>query len=135
MDWPGNPCLQQLQLTPTSSDPLVAALFGIECQRLGRAVLLLARRDDFPRLEIGNANWLEAIEQEIVVPLAPAEFFRRAICVSIDEARSALAALGYELPVAISSRESLAEELKVWRRLRDNEITQFDAIVTRGVGP
>lgn len=75
MDWPGNPCLQQLQLTPTSSDPLVAALFGIECQRFGKAVLLLAKRDDFPGLETGNANWLEAIEQEIVVPLAPAEFF------------------------------------------------------------
>ena len=128
--WPGNLCLQRERLTPTSTDPLVATLFGIECRRWGRAILLLADRAVLEGL-LTSENVLADIEQEIVVMVSPSEFaqqyaFRE---VPVDHARQALQELGYELPVAISSREALNEEIQIWRRLRDREIAQFDALI------
>lgn len=115
-------------MTPTSSDPLVATLFGIECKRFGNAVFLSVDRTEFSGL-FPSSNCLEAIEQEVVVPVGPSEFFQRVRVVGIDSARSALRQLGYELPVVISSKEALNSELKIWRRLREDEISRFDSLI------
>jgi hypothetical protein len=128
--WPGNRCLQHERLTPTSRDPLVATLFGIECSRWGPAVLLLADATELMGLMTGG-NMFAEIEQETVVMVSPLEFTEKYACceIPIERARRALHDLGYELPVTISSREALNDEIKIWRRLRTNEIARFDAMV------
>lgn len=134
--FPGNQCLQRARLTPASSDPLVAVLFGIECSRWGPAVLLLADAADLA-LQIATGNVLSELEQEVVVTVSPTEFSQRYALhqVPIESARFALHKIGYELPIAISSREALNEEIKVWRRLSMAEIARFDAIVLEGRVP
>ena len=37
--WPGNSVLQAERITCTSTDPLVATLFAIECRNHGRAII------------------------------------------------------------------------------------------------
>jgi hypothetical protein len=45
--WPGNPVLREQNITCTSTDPLVATLFAIECRNHGRAIVAVARQDKF----------------------------------------------------------------------------------------
>jgi hypothetical protein len=128
--WPGNACLQRERLTPTSRDPLVATLFGLECSRWGPAVLLAADAVSLAGL-VASGNVLADIEQELAVMVSPSEFAERFVAwtVPIARARRVLHDLGYELPVTISSREALSEELRLWRRLRKDEIARFDSMV------
>src|SRR4051794_31766129 len=115
--WPGNPCLQRERLTPTTTDPLIATLFGVECRRWGRAIVLVVDRERIERL-LGTENVLADIEQEVVIRLSPSEFAEYASHeVPIEQAWQWLREIGYELPIRIDSRRALNDELLVWRRL------------------
>ena len=48
--WPGNSVLQEEQITCTSTDPLVATLFAIECRNHGHAVILAVRTELFDKV-------------------------------------------------------------------------------------
>jgi hypothetical protein len=64
--WPGNFVPRYEGFTPTTVDPLVAALFAAECAQFGRPVIIICRRADIADY-IVSPNVLADIEREVVV--------------------------------------------------------------------
>ncbi len=62
--WPGNEIMQERRITCTTTDPFVAALFGVECRNHGHAVILMVREDVFPDL-VGPSNHFAMIESAV----------------------------------------------------------------------
>jgi hypothetical protein len=73
--WPGNVSLQKEGKTCTTTDPLVATLFAIECPHHGPSTVLLAPMTAFDGLT-GPTNHAAIFEREIVVNLLPLDFAR-----------------------------------------------------------
>src|SRR5277367_951504 len=72
LGWPGN-MLQELRITCTTTDPLVATLFAVECRNHGRPAILVARSDLFGELN-AEENFFSVIECAINVRVSPLEF-------------------------------------------------------------
>src|SRR5579872_4122419 len=105
--WPGAQTSQQLPVTPTSSDPLVATLFAIRCRRFGKAIVLVARRDAFASQMTPNV--LGESECEVPLPLPPPEFAKSAIIkIGVEEAMRILASMGFDLPGALPDNSALS---------------------------
>jgi hypothetical protein len=134
--WPGNDVLQQLQMTPVTSDPLVAALFAIENVRNGPAVVYVARKVDIA-FHLGSPNVLAGIECEYAITVRPAEFIERFVVrqITINELRSVFEEIGVELPVTIASRFKLDRELESRPRLTEEQISAFDAMIMGAAEP
>ena len=75
--WPGNPVLQEEEITCTSTDPLVATLFAIECRNHGPAVILAARQDQFLGL-IAPTNHFFVFESAVNLYIPPLQFASKA---------------------------------------------------------
>ena len=125
--WPGNPVLQALRITPTTTDPLVAALFAIECRRFGKGIFLVCPRSEVER-RLGPANVLSEFESEVVVNVAPAEFAERFAhwTMAIENVREILLGLGFEVPEFIGDKRVLNDWLTDAKRLSTMEIAEFD---------
>jgi hypothetical protein len=130
--WPGHPGLQVEHRTPTTTDPLIATLFAIECCRHGAGGLWLA-----PRLSVADLivepNCLSELEREIVLGILPIEFERGFTrhWVQAHDARSALEAMGLHVPSVISSPRRLGKELEGLPRLTNEQIAEFNRYVVR----
>ena len=127
-DWPGSEALQSLNLTPVTTDPLVATLFAIESSRFGEGVVYLCRTSTVAEL-IGSGNVLSELERELVVGVSPKEFTERFIRATVEAqyARTVLAELGYELPAQVADKNVLDWNLRTSARLREQDVLSFDA--------
>jgi hypothetical protein len=130
--WPGNPGPQELHLTPTSRDPLVATLFALNCVRFGKAIVQLCDRGLVADL-IQSGNTLNELEREVVVGVAPAEFTDRFVVdeMPVSLARQILAELGFELPVGIGNNDILNWWLGNTPRLSHHDIARFNKAAGR----
>ena len=104
--WPGNTCLQEQQITCTTTDPLVATLFAIECRNHGRAVILAARRDLFEEL-IGSDELLfcDRMRRQLCDALRSNLPAMAEVVLDVDRVIEILRELGFERsPVRISGQ-------------------------------
>jgi hypothetical protein len=110
--WPGNECLRTERITCTTTDPLVATLFAIECRNRGPAVVLVARRKPFEGL-IGPPNYFAIVECAVNVLVAPLDFASQAVLtLDVDQAITILGEMGFDrLPARISGQVALREAL------------------------
>jgi hypothetical protein len=129
--WPGNSVLQEEQITCTSSDPLVATLFAIECRNHGHAVILVARRELFATVP-GPLNYFSVSESAVNLRITPENFARRAeVVLDVDKSLRILDALGFaDIPVRLEGRSALQQELDTSHaaglRLNDEQIALFN---------
>ncbi len=131
--WPGNIVLREKHITCTSTDPLVATLFAIECRNHGRAVILAAvRRDDFLDLTAPE-NYFCEIESAVNLYIPPREFAAKAeVIVDVDTALAILSEIGFnDLPVRIRNKEMLTDAIQdtyeARQRLNFEQLELFNA--------
>jgi len=130
VEWPGNEVLQQLGLTPTTEDPIVATLFALWSARYGEAIVqaceLRAVAD-----RIGPSNWRSQLECEIVIAVPPTAFTENLVFATIpaQAARQILAEMGYELSSGFVDHNEFLLRLKETPRLTEWEIETFDKML------
>jgi hypothetical protein len=107
--WPGNSVLQKEQITCTSTDPLVATLFAIECRNHGQAIVLAACRQDGSLGFVAPSNHFFEIECAVNLYVHPLQFAMKAeVILEVDWALAILRELGFhDLPVRIRDKETL----------------------------
>jgi hypothetical protein len=100
--------LQVLRITCTSTDPLVATLFAVECRNHGRAIIAAAKRENFRGL-VGPPNHFAVLESAVNLYVPPPEFAARVqIMLDVDRALAILSEIGFkDLPVRIRDKEAL----------------------------
>jgi hypothetical protein len=127
VDWPGNECLRTERLTPTTTDPLVAAIFAIECVRHGPAAIYVAQKSVVAEFLLPG-NVLGELECELVVGMPPLEFISRMAfgMFPAQTARQVLAGMSFSLPATISNRRIISDALKEFPRLTGEQIAEFD---------
>jgi hypothetical protein len=131
--WPGTSTTKLGEITPTSTDPLVAVLFAIEGRNKGRAVLLAVRRGAFS--EMIDENYFSTIESAVNLAVSPADFANRAdVRTEIDRAIHYLESIGFgSLPQRIQGNsglhEVLAETHLLGIRLTPGQIRRFNALM------
>jgi hypothetical protein len=129
--WPGNSVLQEEQITCTSTDPLVATLFAIECRNHGHAIILVIRKELFDNVP-GPPNYFSISESAVNLRIEPAEIARRAeVALDVDESLWILRELGFEdIPVRLRGRAALQQELDeshaAGLRLNEEQIALFN---------
>lgn len=129
--WPGNDMLQEERITCTTTDPLVATLFAIECRNHGRAVILAARRELFEALP-GLSNYFSVSESAVNLPIVPAEFAMRAeVALDVDRSLEILREMGFQgIPVRLNGLAALQQELgeshAAGLRLNEEQISLFN---------
>jgi hypothetical protein len=123
--WPGGEGPQTVRRTPTTTDPLVATLFAIECCRHGSGVVHAVSEESVAG-QIVYGNVLSELECEVGLSFAPLEFESHSIhWIAADAARLILEELGFQLPIVISSRLRLRNELRESPRLTESQIVEF----------
>lgn len=129
--WPGYPVRLGEEITCTTTDPLVATLFAVECRNLGRAIILAARRDPLGGL-VAPANCFDMIECAINLRCSAAEFARRAeVVLEVEESIAILREFGFtDLPVRMKSKTTLQQEIEeshsLGMRLSREQARQFN---------
>jgi hypothetical protein len=124
--YPGNPGLQQIGVTPTTTDPVVATLFATEASNFGEGVVYVGAVE--PGLLI-EGNVLAGVEAEVGVSMAPADFAAAAQPVSVEAARAALAEMGIDLPAQITGKAMLQQWLSSTPRLTPAQVEEFTQLV------
>jgi hypothetical protein len=100
--WPGTRGVQEAGVTPTTTDPLVATLFAIECRNHGQAIILVAPGKVFAAL-IGKRNHFAIVECAVNIMVPPDVFARNAVrVVDADQSIAILNELGFRLPIRIA---------------------------------
>jgi hypothetical protein len=129
--WAGSITLQEENITCTTTDPLVATLFAIECRNHGHAVILVARREPFRDLR-GAPNYVSVGESAVNLRIVPTEFARMAE-LELDVGRSIeiLREIGFpDLPVRLAGYAALQYEIDeshaAGRRLNAEQIRLFN---------
>ncbi len=118
--------MQQLGLTSTSTDPLVATAFGTYASNFGDGIVYTATPADMFGVSIEPGNVLAELESEVVFGVPPSEFAELASGrVSVAEARAILGEMGYYVPSSISSPGTLQAFLEESPRLTAEEIRLF----------
>jgi hypothetical protein len=129
--WAGSDAIQQLGITCTSSDLLVATLFAINCLRYGEGVVHLARFEQVNGL-CAESNVLSHVECEITFAMLPTAFERLYVTKTVDalQSRRTLQSLGFSIPASIYNlthlRELLHETRQKGQRLDVSQIEEFD---------
>lgn len=135
--WPGSSTLQAERITCTSTDPVVATLFAVECRNHGRAIVAAAKRGNFQR-PLGPANHFFVLESAVNLYVPPLEFVAKAeIILDVDRALAILSEIGFEdLPVRIRDKESLRDALlqtyEAGQRLNEEQRLRFDSRMREG---
>jgi hypothetical protein len=128
--WPGNETLQAERITCTTTDPFVAALFGVECRNHGYAVILMARADAFSDL-VGPPNHFAGIESAVNLLISPDDFSQRVERIlEVDEVLSVLRELGFDrMSIRLRDRWALREALfasyQAGERLNEEQLLHF----------
>ena len=135
--WPGNIVLQEEKITCTSTDPLVATLFAIECRNHGRAIILASRRSLFDGL-LAPANHFWEIESAINLKISPVEFSLSAeVSLEVEKALEILRDLGFgDIPIRIRDNVALRDELlysyEAGERLNTQQLRGFNSRMLGG---
>ena len=110
--WPGYPVRPGEEITCTTTDPLVATLFAIECRNYGRAVILAARHDMLEHL-VAPANVFDIMESAVNLRCSPLEFASRAeFVLDVDESIAVLRVVGFvDVPVRLRAKSTLQQEV------------------------
>ncbi|WP_157762538.1 putative T7SS-secreted protein [Nocardia yamanashiensis] len=119
----GSPGTQRVEVTPTSSDPGVATIFGTHSEQFGEAVVQIARPEDI----LGVERYLGYIpaEAEVGLGIIPVEFAARAsIEIPVSFARSILEEMGIRLPAKIGV-DDLSPLLLETPKLSPGQIEHF----------
>lgn len=96
---------QRLGVTSTSTQPGVATVFATVAETLngGQGVVYIVSSHDMAGINIGAANWLNELEQEVVFDILPLDFAELATdSVSAARARQILAAMGRYIPPRVT---------------------------------
>jgi hypothetical protein len=131
--WGGHPVLPVPPMTCTTTDPLVATLFAIECRNHGHAVILAAQRDLFEDL-IGPANHFDLIESAVNLVISPLDFAQQAVTLEIDRVVDILRDIGFDqMPIRLRDkwalREALVSSYDAGERLNAEQLRQFNTSV------
>ncbi len=112
--WIGTRSNQFLPMTCTSTDPLVATYFALECLFHGHSVVQFIERSSVEQF-IGESNPFDAIESAVNLKRKPLEISEHVIhLINVDEARKILLGLGFEqVPYQIYGKSVLNDELKL----------------------
>jgi hypothetical protein len=120
-------------MTCTTTDPLVATLFAIDCRNYGHAVILAVRRDVVEDL-IGPENHFDMIENAVNLLISPIDFARLAVTLEVDRVWEALRELGFdEVPIRMRDkwglRNALVSSYEVGQRLNAEQLRRFHSLV------
>ncbi|MBD1930315.1 MULTISPECIES: SpvB/TcaC N-terminal domain-containing protein [Cyanophyceae] len=129
----GSPSLQRTGMTPATTDPVVGTIFATEGENYGRGVLHIATPADLAGVKISEGNWLAALEREVAIELAPAQFASRAsTTITAAEARSALRSMGVKISSTIRTPEMVTSALQNTPRFTEAEIRRFLTVLKGG---
>lgn len=124
-----NPTLIAMGMTPTSSDPIVATLFGLRSQEYGsgQGEVQCATPLDLSGLMQGNPGSLGAYESEVAIHTTPGGFASRAsVRMTAQQARSLISRLfGVELPSRIGNNADLSYYIHNTPRLTQMDMSIF----------
>ena len=118
-------------MTCTTTDPLVATFFAIECRNHSTALILAAPMSLFEGL-IGPPNHFAEMESAVNVQILPREFAIMAKeKLDLDRSIAVLHDMGFrEIPVRISRwstlQQTLDESYKAGLRLSEEQIRLFN---------
>jgi large repetitive protein len=119
----GSPGTQRVGITPTSSDPGVATIFGTHSEQFGDSVVQIATPQDLAGVE--TYEGCIPSEAEVGVELSPSEFSSRAsIEIPTSAAREILGRMGISIPSRIGI-EDLSPLLASTPKLSPEQISQF----------
>ena len=122
----GSPTLQEIGVTPVSTDPVVATIFATEAENYGRGVFHIASRNDLAAVEILQGNVLADLEREVGINRLPAEFARRAsLTITVSQARGILASMGIRIQSSIRGPTGVDAALRATPRLTPEQIQAF----------
>jgi len=126
LGYPGSPALQKIEVTPTTTDPVVATIFATESASYGKGVVYLAAPANLAGANIMKGNVLRDLEAEVAVGVSPTEFARRAgATISAAKARDILGSMGIKLPPVIRGPAALDAALRTAPRLTQHQIQEF----------
>jgi hypothetical protein len=130
LGWPGSTALQSAGITPTSSDPLVATLFAVECRNHGQAIVQICERRAVEH-SITDRNVFFGLEKEVALAIKPDTFSQQFVVkyIAVQTALQILSGLGFEMPPAIYGKRGLQTLLESTPRLSDRAIREFNQIV------
>lgn len=135
--WPGNIVLQEERITCTSTDPLVATLFAIECRNHGHAIVLAACRQNDLLGSRAPPNHFFEIECAVNLYIPPLQFaIKSDVILEVDRALAILRELEFhDLPVRIRDKETLRDAIlhtyAAGQRLTEEQLDWFN---TRMIG-
>ncbi|MFJ2986222.1 beta strand repeat-containing protein [Collimonas sp. NPDC087041] len=105
--YPGNPVLQELGITPTSTDPGVATVFATgSATTYGNGVVHIATSSDLAGVNIlpaaNTSSSFVGIEAEVAVGVPPTQFADTAsVTITAAQARGILADMGINVPAYV----------------------------------
>lgn len=124
--YPGGRAAQLLRITPVSTDPVVATIFGTESENYAKGIVLIATSDDLAGVKVRKGNVLSALEAEVGLEILPLELAARAsIILTAQEARAILREMGIVVPSRITGYDFLSDALRNTPRLKPEQITEF----------
>lgn len=101
--YPGNPGLQAAGVTPTSTSPAVATVFGVQGSQYGNGIVHIAVPGDIAAVDIIPGNVLAGSESELGVNMPPTQFANQAsVTITVAQARSILSSMGVNIPANIT---------------------------------
>jgi filamentous hemagglutinin len=92
--FPGSPNLQRIGVTPVTTNPAVAAVFGTASSQFGNGIVQIALPGDIDVIDIIPGNVLAGVEQEVGVSLPPTQFTNQ-VSVVITAAQAGLAPISW----------------------------------------
>lgn len=128
-EYPGNPSLQELGLSPASIDPAIATAFATEAATASgqSGVVYYGKMSAFSET-IAVGNYLRTLEAEVAVPVQPSTFATVApFKLPAASARQILRDMGRDVPEQIGGKTELNSVLRSLQqqRMTPSEIREF----------
>jgi hypothetical protein len=119
LGWAGTRMNQFIPRTSTSTDPLVATFFGLECLFHGHAIVQIIPRVQVqafirPPNRVDENECYSEIEREVALEMKPLELLEYVVhFIDVDDAREILLEIGLDqVPYQISAKAVLTEDLQ-----------------------
>jgi hypothetical protein len=125
--FPGSAGLQNIGITPVSTDPAVSTVFGTAAQQYGNGVVHIAMPGDIAGVNIIEGNVLSGVEAEFGINMLPTQFANQAsITITTGQARIILSDMGISIPSNITLEgANLTRYLENLPRLTPGQIQNF----------